>query len=186
MTRRVLVTGGSSGIGAAICRRFAADGWTVAVAGRSPERTQMVADELGGIAVLGDAADTNHDPVAAALDDLGGLDCVILNAGVITDADLPTTTAADWQHLLEINVLATHCPRRPHSTCSHARVAPADQLGCRRLGRERDRRLLDHEAHGAGVDALPRRRMGSRRHPRQRSLPWRYGTRHGHDHARAA
>ena len=48
MTRRVLVTGGSSGIGAAICRRFAADGWTVAVAGRSPERTQTVADELGG------------------------------------------------------------------------------------------------------------------------------------------
>jgi NAD(P)-dependent dehydrogenase (short-subunit alcohol dehydrogenase family) len=119
MTRRVLVTGGSSGIGAAICRRFAADGWTVAVAGRSPERTQTVADELGGLAVLGDAADANHDPVAAALDGLGGLDCVILNAGVIADADLPATTATDWQQLLEINVLAVH----RHALAAHAALA---------------------------------------------------------------
>jgi NAD(P)-dependent dehydrogenase (short-subunit alcohol dehydrogenase family) len=44
---------------------------------------------------------------------------VILNAGVITDADLPTTTAADWQHLLEINVLATH----RHALAAHTALA---------------------------------------------------------------
>ena len=108
MSRRVLVTGGSSGIGAAICRRMAADGWTVAVAGRSPERTRAIADELGGVAVLGDVADASHDPVADAAAQLGGLDCVILNAGVIADADLLATEQADWRHLLEVNVLAVH------------------------------------------------------------------------------
>lgn len=108
MTRRALVTGGSSGIGAAICRRLAAEGWTVAVAGRSAERAQAVADEIGGVAILGDAGDAGHDPVAAAVGRLGGLDCVILNAGVIADADLPATAAEDWAHLLEVNVLAVH------------------------------------------------------------------------------
>ncbi len=108
MNRRALVTGGSSGIGAAICRRLAADGWRVAVAGRSPERTAEVADEVGGVAVLGDAEDPTHDPVAAAATALGGLDCAVLNAGVIADRDLAGTDTADWQRLLAVNVLAVH------------------------------------------------------------------------------
>ena len=108
MTRRVLVTGGSSGIGAAICRRLADDGWTVAVAGRSPERAGAIADAIGGVAVIGDVADAAHDPVAAAVSRLGGLECAILNAGVIADADLPHTQDNDWLQMLEVNVLAVH------------------------------------------------------------------------------
>jgi len=108
VTRRVLVTGGSSGIGAAICRRLAADGWTVAVAGRSRERAEAIAQEINGIAVIGDAADAAHDPVAGAVAELGGLECAILNAGVIADADLPHTETDDWLRMLEVNVLAVH------------------------------------------------------------------------------
>ena len=119
MTRRALVTGGSSGIGAAICRRFAADGWTVAVAGRSRERAEAIAQEINGIAVIGDAADAAHDPVADAVAELGGLECVILNAGVIADADLVRTTADDWHRLLEVNVLAVH----RHARAAHPALA---------------------------------------------------------------
>ena len=108
MTRRALVTGGSSGIGAAICRRLAQEGWTVAVAGRSSERAGAIAEEIGGVTVIGDVADAAHDPVAAAVSQLGGLECVILNAGVIADADLPHTEADDWLQMLEVNVLAVH------------------------------------------------------------------------------
>lgn len=106
--RRVLVTGGSSGIGAAICRRLAADGWTVAVAGRSVERTRAVAEEIGGVTVIGDVTDHSHDPAADAVRQLGGLECVILNAGVIADADLTATGDDDWQRMLDVNVLALH------------------------------------------------------------------------------
>lgn len=119
MSRRALVTGGSSGIGAAICRRLAADGWTVAVAGRSAERAQAIADEIGGVAVVGDVSDPAHDPAADAAAALGGLDAAVLNAGVIADADLASTTAGDWRSLLEVNVLAVH----RHARCARPHLA---------------------------------------------------------------
>ena len=103
---RVLVTGGTSGIGAAICRRLAADGWHVAVAGRSVERASALAAEVGGVAIVGDNTDPTHDPVADAARALGGLDAAVLNAGVILDADLLSTPDADWDLLLHVNVLA--------------------------------------------------------------------------------
>ena len=53
-------------------------------------------------------ADAAHDPVAAAVSRLGGLECAILNAGVIADADLPHTQDNDWLQMLEVNVLAVH------------------------------------------------------------------------------
>ena len=52
--KRVLVTGGGSGIGAAMCRRFAADGATVVVADMNAEAAQAVADEIGGVALTAD------------------------------------------------------------------------------------------------------------------------------------
>lgn len=105
---RALVTGGTSGIGAAICRRLAADGWRVAVAGRSQERADALAEEIGGAAIVGDVGNPADDTVARAAAALGGLDAVLLNAGVILDADLPSTPAADWDLLMGVNVLAVH------------------------------------------------------------------------------
>lgn len=119
MSARALVTGGTSGIGAAICRRLAADGWRVAVAGRSAERAGLIADEIGGVAVVGDVADPGHDPVALAAEALGGLDCTVLNAGVIADRDLPGTADDDWALLLAVNVLAVHRQAR----AAHAHLA---------------------------------------------------------------
>ncbi len=122
MTPRVLVTGGSSGIGREICRRLAADGWRVAVAGRSVERTEAVAQELNGVAIVGDVADVTHDPVLEAARLLGGLDAVVLNAGVILDADLLATEADDWFRLLDVNVLAVH----RHARAAHRHLATSN------------------------------------------------------------
>ncbi len=107
-SRAAVVTGGTSGIGAAIARRLAGDGWRVAVAGRSAERAEALAAEIGGVAIVGEAADPADDAVVRAAEALGRLDAAVLNAGVIADADLAGTDEADWDLLLRVNVLALH------------------------------------------------------------------------------
>ncbi|MEJ8571905.1 SDR family oxidoreductase [Microbaculum marinum] len=81
--RTALVTGGGTGIGAAVARRLSADGATVAVLGRRREPLEAVAAATGGIAIAADAADTGA--VRAALADIraraGPVDILIANAG---------------------------------------------------------------------------------------------------------
>ena len=54
MTKTIVLTGASSGIGANAAGRLAAAGWDVAVVGRNPERTKAVAQKVGGTAFLAD------------------------------------------------------------------------------------------------------------------------------------
>jgi meso-butanediol dehydrogenase/(S,S)-butanediol dehydrogenase/diacetyl reductase len=78
-----LVTGGGTGIGAATARRLAGDGYAVAVTGRRVGPIEAVAQETGGLALPGDAADpaAAKAAVATTLERFGGLDSLVLNAG---------------------------------------------------------------------------------------------------------
>jgi len=108
--RVALVTGGGTGIGAAIARTFARAGARVVVAGRDPSRLAPVAAETGGVAI---AADVRDEPsvraLFAAIDGTcGGLDILVNNAGVAG----PVASAADmdmaaWDECLAINVRGT-------------------------------------------------------------------------------
>lgn len=82
--KAALVTGGASGIGAEAARRLTAAGARVAVADLDEARTRALADEIGGLALPGDAAqpDTMTMAVDIAEDTFGRLDVVLLNAGV--------------------------------------------------------------------------------------------------------
>jgi meso-butanediol dehydrogenase/(S,S)-butanediol dehydrogenase/diacetyl reductase len=91
--RRVLVTGGGTGIGAAIARRLAADGDRVWVMGRRPEPLRA----LGLEAIVGDV--TRADDRAHALAQTGDLDVLVNNAGV---------GGAGWQQTLDVNLTAAH------------------------------------------------------------------------------
>ena len=81
--RTALVTGGASGIGAATCRRLAAEGARVAVTDMNAAGAGAVADEIGGGAYELDvrSVDSIAAAVAAAESDLGPIDVLVNNAG---------------------------------------------------------------------------------------------------------
>jgi len=96
-----LVTGGGSGIGAAVARRFAAEGASVVVMGRRASLVEAVAAETGAAAVAGDATrlvDVRR-AVATAAERFGGLDVVVNNAGAESD---------DWDQALAVHVTAPY------------------------------------------------------------------------------
>jgi NAD(P)-dependent dehydrogenase (short-subunit alcohol dehydrogenase family) len=105
-TKRVLVTGGGSGIGAATCRLFAAAGARVAVLDRKVEAAQAVAGEIGGTAIVADVADSAQVAagVAAAVEAMDGLTDVVSNAGVGRWKPLHEYTDAEWRMLVDVNL----------------------------------------------------------------------------------
>jgi NAD(P)-dependent dehydrogenase (short-subunit alcohol dehydrogenase family) len=103
-----LVTGGGSGIGLAVARRFAAEGARVAVMGRRADRLEEAAAESDAIsAEPGDVsvADDARRVVEAIVERHGGLDVLFHAAGVIRRNErLEETTDDEWNHDMGINV----------------------------------------------------------------------------------
>ncbi|HSK49518.1 MAG TPA: SDR family NAD(P)-dependent oxidoreductase [Solirubrobacterales bacterium] len=101
--RKALVTGGASGIGAAIALRLAAEGAEVWVGDIDVEGAERVAGEAGGHAIELDVTDLDsaHAAVAAAG---GTLDVLINNAGTDEFGFFPQTTPEQWQRVIEINL----------------------------------------------------------------------------------
>ena len=106
MTRVALVTGGGTGIGAAVAHRLAADGYDVAVTGRRQGPIDEVAEELGGLAIVADTgceADAER-AVAEAVAHFGGLDALVLNAGIGGEGSLVDLAPARFEEVLRTNV----------------------------------------------------------------------------------
>ncbi len=109
--KRALVTGGSGGIGAAICRRLAADGLHVIVHANSrPEQAQQLAAEIAGgggsaVAARFDVAD--RAATGAALEQLlegGPIQVVVNNAGIHDDAVMPAMKPAQWSRVIDVSL----------------------------------------------------------------------------------
>jgi 2-hydroxycyclohexanecarboxyl-CoA dehydrogenase len=101
--RRALVTGGASGIGAAICRRFAAEGAEVVVGDIALDAAESLAGEIGGRALALDVAD--HDAVRMSITSLGTLDVLVNNAGVGDLMGWFTELTPDrWRRTIAVNL----------------------------------------------------------------------------------
>jgi 3-oxoacyl-[acyl-carrier protein] reductase len=104
--KRALVTGGSGAIGAAICRRLAADGLHVYVhANKAIEKAEAVAAEIGGSAVAFDLTDA--ELVAASLARIladGPIQVLVNNAGIHDDAVMPGMRREQWSSVIDVSL----------------------------------------------------------------------------------
>ena len=114
MARAALVTGASRGIGAAIARRLAQDGFDVAIgcSTRRDEAERVAADVAEGgvrsMIVAGDLADTNVPAriIQEAVDAFGGLNLLVNNAGVVRGGGLAEVAVRAFDHEVAVNLRA--------------------------------------------------------------------------------
>jgi NAD(P)-dependent dehydrogenase (short-subunit alcohol dehydrogenase family) len=113
--RKVLVTGGGSGIGAASVRRLLAEGASVAAADiRADAATATIRDAVAseggqGIALGVDVGDESSvtAAVAAAVAGLGGLDTVVASAGIVLAGTTDALALEEWEAVIRINLTGT-------------------------------------------------------------------------------
>ena len=116
--KSVLVLGGSRGIGAAIVRRFVADGARVTFTySGSPDAAQALAAETGSTAVQTDSSD--RDAVIARVRDSGPLDVLVVNAGIAIFGDALEQDPDAVDRLFRINVQSPY-----HASVEAARKMP--------------------------------------------------------------
>jgi NAD(P)-dependent dehydrogenase (short-subunit alcohol dehydrogenase family) len=102
---KVLVTGGGSGIGAAICEAVVAAGGRVALNDIDSDRGQAMASTLDCPALIGDISDesTANRVVRDAARSLGGLHCLVNNAGIVSVGSIEETPQSEWDHVMSVN-----------------------------------------------------------------------------------
>lgn len=109
--KRALVTGGSGGIGAAICRKLAADGYHVYVhANRSLQKAENIVAEIlaagdSAQAIAFDVANPvqTHSALQTILDE-GAIQILVNNAGIHDDAVMPGMKAQQWSSVIDVSL----------------------------------------------------------------------------------
>jgi NADP-dependent 3-hydroxy acid dehydrogenase YdfG len=105
MPRTAVVTGASSGIGAATARALAGDGFRVVCAARRKDRIEELAAEIGGVAVVCDVTDA--DSVRALAETVESVDVLVNNAGGAVDAaTVEEADVEDWARMFDLNALS--------------------------------------------------------------------------------
>jgi len=107
--RKVLITGGGSGIGRATAQLFAREGAAVAVLDQTADAAQSIAQSIGGTGVVCDVSDAGSvsAAVSKAAAAMGGLDGVVNAAGIFSPAGLADSTQDLFARTLAVNITGT-------------------------------------------------------------------------------
>src|ERR671918_1437402 len=162
--RVAVVTGATSGIGAATARRLASDGASVALVGRREERLRDLAADLRDASqadvtrVTADVSDRDAVERAAVSirDKLGRVDLVVANAGVMLPAPFEEADTAEWDRMLDTNVrglLATGRAFTPDLLAAASEGAPADLVHVGSIGGHQT--FPNYAVYGATQAAVP-------------------------------
>lgn len=145
MQKRVVVTGASSGIGAATVRRFAELGWETVAVARREDRLRALAEETGAHIVACDVTDEEQvSRLAADVAASGGATALVNNAGGALGADsVEHSSNDDWRAMFEVNVIGLRSVT--------AALLPVLREGARRSGWASILNLTST----AGLDAYP-------------------------------
>jgi NAD(P)-dependent dehydrogenase (short-subunit alcohol dehydrogenase family) len=114
MERTAVITGASQGLGLALARRLASEGWLLAIDARRSESLSAAADELRAVtrvaAIVGDITDSEHRrDLAAAAAQLGPVRLVVNNASTLGGSPLPALDTIDpdvLRRTFDVNVVA--------------------------------------------------------------------------------
>lgn len=116
--KKALITGGTSGIGKEIARRFAKEGADVAVFGTNPERAQQVLEELNQMKAedqffsshIVNVSDrkTVEEAIQALTAEWGKIDILVNNAGITRDNLLMKMTEEDWDTVIDTNLKSVY------------------------------------------------------------------------------
>jgi NAD(P)-dependent dehydrogenase (short-subunit alcohol dehydrogenase family) len=106
--KRILITGGASGIGAATAMRFLEEGSVVCVLDRDVKANERICKQLPNLAGALDADVSNRKQVQAALNDavriMGGVDVLINNAGISIRHNFLEITPEEWDRVIAVNL----------------------------------------------------------------------------------
>ncbi len=104
--KAVLILGGNAGIGAAAAQLFANEGARLAITGRNAATLGDIAAQTGAHAIRADMGVLNEsrDAITAAADHLGGIDVLLVNAGVGGFAMVPDVTEDFWDGIHDVNL----------------------------------------------------------------------------------
>ena len=139
--QRVVITGGSSGLGLVLGRRLAADGARVALVARDPDRLERARASIAAafpsatvLAAHGDVVDATVLPgaIAALAAELGGIDILINSAGILREGYFEHCPEAMFREVMEINyfgVLNATRSALPHLKRAHGKLVNIASIG---------------------------------------------------------
>lgn len=101
-----LITGGGTGIGAAVARRLADDGWKLGLTGRRAEPLEALAEEVGGLPLAADTSDPVEieSAVSAVVERHGRLDALVCSAGAGASGTVGEQTLERWNRVVATNM----------------------------------------------------------------------------------